>query len=334
MLLDIEIKFSDRTVHEQLDYPNQNKLEIEFNEVDSPISVENIIVNGIDANIFHNTSYKFPNSKTTLDSVHTIEKPGLYTLIIDDLYIRSHRSSTWHCSEKARDFIHTYEFTKNSFVEDYRDRSHKGFDVGYIPCFGCSFTYGADQPDTATWPYLLAKKTGKDFLNLGMASAGVDAIYNNMSLLHESHPFDKCVILIPPFTRRIVQSKIGDLHIRICSNVDLNSQKSNFHFFNDPGLRQQMDLIKQKIFNDVDNEYSILHFDKILDFCNAKKIDLYCSAWQEEEYEYLKQKEGFTLLPAFPRMDSFKERATDGLHPHEKHYRLFVDKITTTSNSP
>ena len=334
MLLDIKIKFSNRTIDKKLDYPDQTKIEVEFNQVSEEIVVESITINDIDANIYYNTCYKFFESKVPQKSVHTIDQPGIYTLTIDDLYIRSLRSSTWHCSEKARDFIHAYEFTRSSFVENYRDRNHKGFDNDFIPCFGCSFTYGAGQPDTVSWPYLLAKKTGKNFLNPGMLSAGTDAIYNNMSLLHECNPFDKCVILIPPFARRIVQSKIGDLYIKICSNVDLNSQKSNFHFFNDPGLREQMDLIKQKIIEDVDNKYSILYVDKILNFCKEKKINLYCSAWHEEEYKYLKQKQGFTLLPAFPKMDSFKERATDGRHPHEKHYRLFVDQITTTSNFP
>ena len=332
MLLNIKIKFSDRTVDQQLDYPNENKVEIPFNEVSRAVSVETITINGINANVFYNTYYKFFDSQTTQGSVHNIDKPGLYTLVIDDLYIRSHRSNTWHCSEKARDFIHTYEFTRSSFVDHYRDRNHIGFDDYFIPCFGCSFTYGDSQPDTATWPYLLAQKTGKNFLNLGIASAGPDAIYNNMTLLHEKHPFDKCVILVPPFERRIVHAKIGDLHMRICSNVDLDGQKSNFHFYNDPGLRQQMESVKQKIVDDEQNEYSMLYFEKILDFCKAEKIDLYCSAWTKNEYEYLKQKAGFKLLPAFPTLDSFEERADDGYHPHEKHYRLFVDEITTTSN--
>ena len=32
-------------------------------------------------------------------------------------------------------------------------------------------------------------------------------------------------------------------------------------------------------------------------------------------------------LPIFPDMDTFKERATDELHPHKKHYDLFVELI-------
>lgn len=327
MLLNIKIKFSDRTIDQQLDYPNKNKVEIPFNDVGQPIIVDTITINGIDANIFYNTHYKFFDSQTTQESVHKIDKPGLYTLMLDDLYLRSLRSNTWHCSEKERDFIHTYEFTRSSFVDHYRDRNHIGFNDYFIPCFGCSFTYGTGQPDTAAWPYLLAEKTGKNFLNLGTVSAGVDAIYNNMTLLHEQHPFDKCVILVPPFERRIVHTKIGDLHMRICSNVDLDSQKSNFHFYNDPGLRQQMESVNQKRFNDERNEYSMLYFEKMLDFCKAEKIDLYCSAWLKDEYEYLKQKDGFTLLPRFPPLDSFEEKADDGWHPHRTCYEYFTNEI-------
>ncbi len=334
MNLYIRIKFGDRTIEKNIVYPQEKEVRVQFNEVTSPISVNEITLNGIKASIYYNTQFQFENSDTVITSVHDITQNGVFVLTLDDLYIRSHRSNNWHCSNKDPDFIFTYEFTRSSFVDTYRDRNHIGFNDEFIPCFGCSFTYGADQPDTAAWPYLLAKKTGKNFLNLGTGSSGVDGMYNNMHLLYQEKPFDQCIILLPPFERRVVHAKIGDLHMRICSNVNLDDQKSDFHFYNDPGVRQQMKSAQEKILDDVSNEYSILYFDKIVDFCNSKKIDLYCSAWQEEAYEHLKQKQGFTLLPAFPPMDSFKERATDGLHPHEKHYRLFVDQITTASNFP
>lgn len=332
MLLDIEIKFSNLTVNRQLDYPTQNKVEITFGEVDCPITVESISMNGISTNIFYNSSYKIANTEIEQHSVHSIERPGVYTLTIDDLYIRSHRSSTWHCSEKPNDFFFTYEFTRSSFVDVYRDRNHTGFEGNFFPCFGCSFTYGAGQADTSAWPYLLAKKTGQNFLNLGIASTGPDGIYHNMSLLHRQFPYDKCVILVPPFERRMVHTKIGDLHMRVCSNVDLDDQQSDFHFYNDPSLREQMGLVRQQILIDVENQYSIDYFQRIIKFCENRQIDLYCTAWTQFEYQYLKQKEGFTLLSAFPHINTFEERADDGQHPHEKHYRLFVDQITNESN--
>ena len=52
----------------------------------------------------------------------------------------------------------------SSFTNIYRDRDHKGFNDYFIPCFGCSFTYGEGQPDTDTWPHILAKKTDKNYL--------------------------------------------------------------------------------------------------------------------------------------------------------------------------
>jgi hypothetical protein len=334
MNLNIAIKFSDRTIQKYLDYPQENEVRVEFNDITGPITVGEITLNGIHANIYHNTQFHFENSDTTITSVHTITKNGVYVLKIDDLYIRSTRSGTWHCSNDDPNFVFTYEFTRSSFVDTYRDRNHIGFDNEFIPCFGCSFTYGAGQPDTSAWPYLLAKKTGKNFLNLGTASSGVDGVYNNMCLLYQERPFDQCIILVPPFERRMVKAKIGDVYLRLCSNVDLSGQKSSFHFYNDPGLRRQMISVQQQIVDDIRNEYSTIYFDNIVHFCNSKKIDLYCSAWTKQEYEFLKQKQGFNLLPAFPQMNIFQERATDGSHPHEKHYRLFVDQITTASNFP
>jgi hypothetical protein len=32
-------------------------------------------------------------------------------------------------------------------------------------------------------------------------------------------------------------------------------------------------------------------------------------------------------LPVFPKIDTFKERASDNEHPHRKHYELFVKSI-------
>ena len=331
MILHFRINFSNTTIEQQVDYPNQTQIGIEFEKVDEPIAVEQITMNGIVANRFYNTEYRFAGSDYKQTSVHTIKKPGKYILNIDDLYIRSHRSSTWHCTEKDKDFIYTYEFTRSSFVDQYRDRNHIGFSNKFIPCFGCSFTYGDSQPDTSSWPYLLAKKTGKNFLNLGMASAGPDAIYNNLTLLYDTNPFDQCVILVPPFERRIVHAKIGTLNMRICSNVDLDAQSSKFHFYNSAEVRKQMKSVRQAILRDVDNEYSDRFFSKIIAFCRTKNVDLYCSAWTHREYNYLKQKDGLTLLPAFPNLNIFKERADDGYHPHRKHYEYFVDKIIASN---
>jgi hypothetical protein len=32
-------------------------------------------------------------------------------------------------------------------------------------------------------------------------------------------------------------------------------------------------------------------------------------------------------LPIFPKLDTFRERASDNQHPHRKHYELFVKSI-------
>jgi|TARA_R110000822_G_C15233454_1_gene485564 hypothetical protein len=327
MNLHIKIKFSDRTIEKDIDYPRERKVKIEFNNVNDPITVDQITLNGIKANPYYNTQFQIENSNTVISSAHTINKNGVYVLTLDDLYVRSHRSNTWHCSTIEEDFIFTYEFTRSSFVDTYRDRDHIGFDNTFIPCVGCSFTYGADQPVTATWPYLLAQKTKRNFLNLGIASAGVDAVYNNLHLLYKQKPFDQCVILVPPLSRRIVSAKIDDLYFRVCSNVVLEDNNSDFQFYKNKEFLKQMAIVQKQIIEDTSYEYSNKFFHKITDFCSENKIDLYCSAWLDDEYDYLKTKSGFTLLPKFPGLKMFKERADDNQHPHKKHYEYFVDSI-------
>jgi hypothetical protein len=111
-----------------------------------------------------------------------------------------------------------------------------GFDKEFIPCFGCSFTYGADQLDTESWPYLLSQETNKNFLNLGMGGSGIDGVYNNLKLLYQKHKFNQCVILFPNFERRIVRSQIQDLWIRMHSTVDIFETNNIFHFYTNKNL--------------------------------------------------------------------------------------------------
>jgi hypothetical protein len=327
MQLDIKVKFSTHTVDSILSYPEEDIVEIHFKNVKEKINIEQIVVNNVVVNQYHNTSFTISNSHTVLNSIGSVEKDGIYRLKIDDLYIRSHRANHWHCSTQKEDFIFTYEFTRSSFIDTYRDRNHIGFDEEFIPCFGCSFTYGADQPDTDTWPYLLSRKFNKNFLNLGIASSGVDAVYNNLKLLYAKHKFDRCLILVPPFERRVVRVQIEGLYFRVCSNVDIKKNYSDWQFYKNKEFQKKLKTVKNKIINDVENCYSKKFLMKIINFCKHNNIELHCSGWTDDVYDYLKECRNLTLLPKFPNLSLYKERADDGEHPHKKHYQYFVDQI-------
>lgn len=324
--LTVTLIFSDRTITRTLDYPVENVVQVKFEDTQKNIIVEEIKINGITANPYYNTSFKFANSDVTLTSVHSIEKDGVFSLELDDLYIRSHRSSNWHCSSTKKDFVFNYEFTRSSFTDRYRDRNHIGFDNAFIPCFGCSFTYGEGQSDTETWPYLLANKTGKRFLNLGVCGSGIDAIYNNLKLLHSKHKFGQTVILFPNCERRIVRAKIEDVWFRAFSSVDIFNTSNPYHFYADSKLRQRYNIVQKNIVKDIDNRYSKRIIGKIIRHCEDNNITLFCSSHNNDVYEYLKT-QNCGLLPRFPELAMFAERADDGGHPHRKHYQYFVDQI-------
>jgi len=327
--VNLKVKFylSTGTIERNIDYPSQNKISFTIDPGDQKVEVNKITLNDLEANIFYNSSLLIDDSDTILTSVHEITKKGVYTLYLDDLYILSHRSNNWHCSELRDDFMFQYEFTRDSFTNIYRDREHKGFDSEFIPCFGCSFTYGEGQTDTDTWPSLLSKKTGKRYLNLGVGGCGIDGIYNNLKLLHKKHKFDQCIILFPPFIRRMVRTKIEDLYLRVPSTLDLTVAPSDFHMFRNTLLSDKMKKVKESILHDIDNKYSKIFLNKIINYCQLNNVNLSVSSWDKEVYHYLESQDHVTMLGQFPELSLFTERADDGRHPHRKHYQYFVDKI-------
>ena len=326
MKLNIKIYLDYKSSEWDIEYPPQNKISFHVDPGDRKIKINKITLNNIETNIYYNTPFSIDNSDAVLHSVHEISKKGVFTLQLDDLYIRSHRANHWHCSNQEKDFIFQYEFTRDSFMDAYRDRNHKGFDGEFIPCFGCSFTYGWAQPETDTWPHLLSEKTGLNFLNMGVNGIGIDGIYNNLKLLHKKHKVRQCFILLPNFIRRLVTCKLDDLYVRIPSTVDIDVTSSDFHFFRDERLRRKMEEVKQSIIKDDEYNYSKEFLNKIIDYCSAEHIDLSLSSWDMEVYEYLKSKNVKTL-PIFTPISMFEERGNDGTHPHRKHYDHFANQI-------
>ena len=58
----------------------------------------------------------------------------------------------------------------------------------------------------------------------------------------------------------------------------------------------------------------------------AKGIIDYVGGWGDL-YDYLKNNKNVVLLPKFPDLNIFTERANDNAHPHKKHHGFFVNEI-------
>lgn len=330
MNLKIEIHLSTKVMEWDIDYPKQNKISFPLDPKGNTIVINKIILNGIETNKFYNTSLLIDGSDVVLTSIHEISMKGVFTLELDDLYILSHRSNNWHCATKKDDYIFQYEFTNDSFTNRYRDRDHKGFEKKFIPCFGCSFTYGAYQSTSDSWPFQLSQRTGANYLNMGVSGSGIDGIYHNLKLLHKAQNFDKCVILFPNFERRIVRCKIDDKYMSIYSTVDLSHVTSEHSFYRNKRLLSKMQEVRDNIIKDVKNRYSKRFLNKIIDYCNKNKIDLNVSSHHDDVYDYLKSQNNINLLAKFPRLSLFTERADDGEHPHRKHHEHFANEIVKT----
>ncbi len=326
MQLDIKIFLDKNLINEIVNYPSQNKVSFPIDPKNKKIKIKKITINDIEANIFYNTSFTVDKSDIVLTSIHEITNKGTYTLHIDDLYVRSLRSSNWHISKLKEDFMFQYEFTHSSFVDAYRDRDHIGFVQKFVPCFGCSFTFGAFQPADSTWPHLLRKKTGTNFINLGVGGSGIDGIYNNLKLLHKIYKFDRCVILFPNFERRVVRCVINDDHVQVPSTLDIGHVSNNFHFFKNPLLRQKWQKVRESIIKDEQNTYSKKVLQKLIYYCKKNSIKLYASSWDDDVYQHLKTHKNLILLDKFD-LNRHDERADDDEHPHRMHYQSFVDSM-------
>jgi len=322
MKLQIKIDFSTESIVKEIDYPSQKRIEIDFNNVTQPILIKALTINGLSANQYYNTSFKNKNG-ITQTSIGSIADDGTYILTIDDLYFKALRSNNWHVSNHDDDYIFNYEFTNNSFTDVYRDRDHVGFDKSFVPCFGCSYTYGSALESTQAWPHLLSQKTKDNYLNLGVAGAGIDLIANNLFKLHGQKNFKKCIIFVPGLHRRLVQQKVENLHVKIPYLVEL--PENNFSYLSH--LAQEKKRIEQLIIKDLNNNYSKQKLQEIIEFCNLKNIKLYITSNHDDDVYTFLQSQKVTILPKFPKLSVFKERAGDGMHPHEKHYQYFVDSI-------
>ena len=80
MAIEVKIYLSTEIIERNIEYPTQDKISFTINPGDQKVKVNKITLNGIETNIFNNTSFFIDGSDTILTSVHEITKKGVYTL--------------------------------------------------------------------------------------------------------------------------------------------------------------------------------------------------------------------------------------------------------------
>jgi len=233
------------------------------------------------------------------------------------------------CPKETRCTSDCREVHKKVNIEPYHNYKNKKKIENSIACFGCSYTYGQGLSEENTWPSMLESKLNVPVLNFGLPGLGIDSIYNNLLKSLEFFQFRKVIFLLPTFERRLLRFKFDEHFFKIPINLQTKTDSyitRGYRFIKPNFILPKIEQIKKKIINDKNNRYSKTIINKIFKLCKDKNIKFFCSSHNSEVYDYIKKNAG-NVLPPFPRLDMFKERAVDRQHPSDKHHEYWVDQI-------
>ena len=185
-----------------------------------------------------------------------------------------------------------------------------------IFCIGDSFTYGGHVARNETWPSMINGK----ICNFGSNGLSHDGCLQNIKhILHNSNSVKQVICLLPSPTRKLFEFDflgcVCTIPISLSHPFDKNLPKV---------YSQDIKIIRDYIIDGNINEDWIDTCNSIIGVCNEYNIDCWLSTWDREMYPHIPKS---NRLPMFPALETFDERGADGVHPHRKHYELFVKII-------
>lgn len=181
-------------------------------------------------------------------------------------------------------------------------------------CVGDSFTFGHGVEENETWPSLL----NRNAFNFGSQGLSHDGCVRNVKyILQNSKHVKQIICLLPGPTR-----KLFDFEFLGCKGT-IPIGYNNIYNLPVEFTGEINNIKKLIIKGSIDHEWVKACTD-IVDMCDKHNVECWLSTWYHSMYTHIPIKH---RLPEFPQLKIFKERATDGMHPHKKHYELFVDSI-------
>jgi len=230
--------------------------------------------------------------------------------------------------------------------KNYMNEPHYYYDekLKYsFACFGCSVTHGTALINKQIWTNLIDKNN----INLAVAGLGFDGIFLNLKNAIKKFQFDKVVILLPNFDRRVVRLKFSKMnaYCRITMNTHtLDWPHSRFKHWawqnigvwcDTEQLAEWKKIYKRKAIDLTmgfkDNAFSKRVLDRILRLLNQSDKQFYLSSWDEEVYNYLVNMKSITdnVLPFFKKIDY----AIDNTHPGPLSHAGWVNSIKDKINN-
>jgi len=203
-----------------------------------------------------------------------------------------------------------------SWTTEYKKLQTKQADIF---CIGDSFTIGQGVNKEENWPSLLESNINCGVENIGSGGLSADGCFFNTKYILDTFKPKIIICLLPTRVRKIFKFKFLNFYGFISISIHNN-------FSMPPILQDYIEKIKN--IELLDDQYTknnwISSCKNIIKSCKNKKVKCFLSTWDEEMYEHIPAN---VRLPKFPNLKIFKERATDGHHPHKKHYKAFVNSI-------
>jgi hypothetical protein len=198
--------------------------------------------------------------------------------------------------------------------EDYVHWDQISFANQEVFCVGDSYTFGHGVSRHETWPNLLDRNA----FNFGSNGLSHDGCVKNVKyILQNSKHVKQIVCLLPGATRKLFEFEFLGSYcsfpISYTSEYNLPDEFSN-----------EISDIKESILKGSIDDDWIKSCTDIIYLCKKHKVECWLSTWDNDMYTHIPIE---YRLPIFPRLTTFVERASDGAHPHRKHYELFVKNI-------
>jgi hypothetical protein len=198
--------------------------------------------------------------------------------------------------------------------EDYVHWDQMSFTNQEVFCVGDSLTFGHGVAMNETWPSLL----NRNAFNFGSKGLSHDGCLKNVKhILENSSSVKQIICLMPTETRKLLNFEF----LEVNGNIPINFQEKR-HLPKE--YHQDVADLKEFIVNGPIEKDWIKSCIDIIDLCGSKNVECWLSTYDPDMYPHIPNK---YRLPIFPKLDTFRERASDNQHPHRKHYELFVKSI-------
>ena len=223
----------------------------------------------------------------------------------------------FECNLLDGTYINNKKRFLHRWVMDYknnnlRSEEEKKYDVF---CIGCSVTYGIGLEKQHTWPELLSKRLDCSVANFGVPGMSIHGCLRQALYCLDNFHVKKMIVLLPTFGR--ILHKFEFLGNRAYYNYTPLAGESKVNFFD--GKTNNNKIIKH-------SERFGKRIIKRLAEMSRPNLKIYLTSWDKDVYNFIPH--GDNKLPQYPSINTYKERASDGWHPHYKHNKLFVDLIS------